>query len=186
MTRKDRIAALKAAAKERILILDGSWGVMIQRRGLDEADFLGERFIGHEGQMKGNNDILCLTRPDIVTDLHNGQYIITYYVPSAGTYTMTTGVDENPYDDEIIFTPIRGYPMSISFVNQWESKLVSGTPAKLKGYLRLFSDGEKVYAFVKDIAKDTGFPDLDTDKKLGFEKPPPKPAASDAVEGAVA
>ena len=66
MTRQDRIAALKAAAKERILILDGSWGVMIQRKGLEEADFLGERFKGHNSQMKGNNDILCLTRPDIV------------------------------------------------------------------------------------------------------------------------
>ena len=44
MTRQDRISALKAAAKERILILDGSWGVMIQRRGLEEADYRGDRF----------------------------------------------------------------------------------------------------------------------------------------------
>ena len=46
MSRTERIAALKAAAKERILILDGSWGVMIQRAGLTEADFRGERFAG--------------------------------------------------------------------------------------------------------------------------------------------
>src|SRR5690606_15660523 len=71
MSRADRIAALHAAARERILVLDGSWGVMIQRRGLDEADFRGERFAAHNGQMKGNNDILCLTRPDIVVDLHD-------------------------------------------------------------------------------------------------------------------
>ncbi len=44
MTRQERIAALKAAAKQRILILDGSWGVMIQRRGLEEADYRGDRF----------------------------------------------------------------------------------------------------------------------------------------------
>ena len=71
MTRQERIAALKAAAKERILILDGSWGVMIQRRGLEEADYRGDRFTeaNYPGQMKGNNDILCITRPDIVTDL---------------------------------------------------------------------------------------------------------------------
>ena len=76
MTRQDRINALKAAAKERILILDGSWGVMIQRRDLEEADYRGDRFSesAYPGQMKGNNDILCLTRPDIVTDLHNAYY----------------------------------------------------------------------------------------------------------------
>ena len=44
--RQDRIAALKQIAKERILILDGSWGVMIQKRGLDEADYRGDRFAG--------------------------------------------------------------------------------------------------------------------------------------------
>ena len=65
MNRQDRISALKAAAKERILILDGSWGVMIQRRGLEEGDYRGTRFSesDYPGQMKGNNDILCLTRP---------------------------------------------------------------------------------------------------------------------------
>ena len=74
MTRQDRIAALKAAAKERVLILDGSWGVMFQKRGLTEADYRGDRFLDHPGQMKGNNDILCLTRTDIVADLHDQYY----------------------------------------------------------------------------------------------------------------
>ncbi|HEX4181646.1 MAG TPA: homocysteine S-methyltransferase family protein, partial [Caulobacteraceae bacterium] len=74
MTRQDRIAALKAAARERILIFDGSWGAMIQKRGLSEADFRGDRFVHHDGQLKGNNDILCLTRPDIIADLHDQYY----------------------------------------------------------------------------------------------------------------
>jgi len=68
--RANRVAALKAAAKEKILILDGSWGVMIQRRGLTEEDFRGERFVGHNVHLRGNNDVLCLTRPDIIADLH--------------------------------------------------------------------------------------------------------------------
>ena len=71
MTRPERIAALHRAAKARILVLDGSWGVMIQRRDLSEAGFRGERFADHPVQMKGNNDILCLTRPDVVSDLHD-------------------------------------------------------------------------------------------------------------------
>ena len=70
-SRADRIAALHRIAKERILVLDGSWGVMIQRRELSEEDFRGARFTAHEGQMKGNNDILCITRPDVIADLHD-------------------------------------------------------------------------------------------------------------------
>nr|WP_140986614.1 homocysteine S-methyltransferase family protein [Asticcacaulis tiandongensis] len=90
MTRAERIAALKAAAKERILVLDGSWGVMIQRRGLEEADFLGERFQGHKGQMKGNNDILCLTRPDIISDLHDAYYAAGADISETNTFSATT------------------------------------------------------------------------------------------------
>ena len=69
--RQDRIAKLKAISKERVLILDGSWGVMFQKRKLDEADYRGDRFAHHNGQLKGNNDILCVTRPDIIADLHD-------------------------------------------------------------------------------------------------------------------
>ena len=89
MNRTDRIAALKAAAKERILILDGSWGVMIQRRGLDEADFRGERFKDHADPLKGNNDLLCLTRPDIVTDLHDLYYGAGADISETNTFSST-------------------------------------------------------------------------------------------------
>jgi 5-methyltetrahydrofolate--homocysteine methyltransferase len=90
MTRSDRIAALKAAAKQRILILDGSWGVMIQRRGLEEADFRGERFKDHADPLKGNNDLLCLTRPDIVTDLHNLYYGAGADISETNTFSSTS------------------------------------------------------------------------------------------------
>ncbi|MDE5999692.1 MAG: methionine synthase [Bacteroidaceae bacterium] len=56
--------------KQRILILDGAMGTMIQQYGLQEEDFRGERFKDVSGQMKGNNDILCLTRPDVIADIH--------------------------------------------------------------------------------------------------------------------
>ena len=97
-------------------------------------------------------------------------YVVSYYVPSAGKYTMTVGVDENPYDDDIIFTTIRGFPVDLNFEGVWKSLQVSGDAAKVKapGYVRFFSDGEKVYVFLKDDPKDTGFPDLPTDKALGF------------------
>ena len=56
--------------KERILILDGAMGTMIQRLGLTEEDFRGERFADLPGLQKGNNDLLCLTRPDVIADIH--------------------------------------------------------------------------------------------------------------------
>ena len=61
---------LQEVIKERILVLDGAMGTMIQRYGLSEADFRGERFKDVPGQMAGNNDLLCLTRPDVVADIH--------------------------------------------------------------------------------------------------------------------
>ena len=55
---------------ERILVLDGAMGTMIQRYGLTEDDFRGERFKELPGQQKGNNDLLCLTRPDVIEEIH--------------------------------------------------------------------------------------------------------------------
>lgn len=55
---------------ERILILDGAMGTMIQQYNLTEADFRGDRFKDVPGQMKGNNDLLCLTRPDVIEEIH--------------------------------------------------------------------------------------------------------------------
>jgi len=95
MTRQDRIAALKTAARERILVLDGSWGVMFQREGLSEADFRAERFADHLGQMKGNNDILCLTRPDLVTKLHEAYYAAGADISETNTFSATSIAQED-------------------------------------------------------------------------------------------
>ena len=56
--------------RQRVLILDGAMGTMIQTYNLAETDFRGSRFTDFKGQMKGNNDVLNLTRPDVVTDIH--------------------------------------------------------------------------------------------------------------------
>ena len=65
------MATLKQLIDERVLILDGAMGTMIQRYNLSEQDFRGERFAEMPGQMKGNNDLLCLTRPDVIKDIHH-------------------------------------------------------------------------------------------------------------------
>ena len=62
---------------------------MIQRRGLAEADYRGERFADHPGQLKGNNDILCITRPDIIADLHDQYYAAGADISETNTFSAT-------------------------------------------------------------------------------------------------
>jgi 5-methyltetrahydrofolate--homocysteine methyltransferase len=71
MTREERIAALKREAKQRILILDGAMGTMIQRYKLDEAGYRGARFKDHTHDVKGDNDLLVLSQPKIISEIHN-------------------------------------------------------------------------------------------------------------------
>ena len=61
---------LQELVRRRVLVLDGAMGTMIQRYGLSEADFRGTRFADVPGVMKGNNDLLCLTCPEVVADIH--------------------------------------------------------------------------------------------------------------------
>lgn len=66
----DRTAALKQALAERILILDGAMGTMVQTYGLEEADYRGERFRDVQHDVKGNNDLLVLTKPNVIREIH--------------------------------------------------------------------------------------------------------------------
>jgi len=59
--------------QQRVLVLDGAMGTMIQRYKLTETDFRGERFKDHPKDLKGNNDLLSITRPDIIQDIHREQ-----------------------------------------------------------------------------------------------------------------
>jgi 5-methyltetrahydrofolate--homocysteine methyltransferase len=65
---------LRALLARRILVLDGAMGTMIQRYRLTEADYRGERFAGFAHDVKGNNELLCLTRPDVIAEIH-AQYL---------------------------------------------------------------------------------------------------------------
>jgi 5-methyltetrahydrofolate--homocysteine methyltransferase len=65
---------IKRVLEERILILDGAMGTMIQQYQLEEADYRGERFAAHPGDLRGNNDLLVLTQPHIIEEIH-GKYL---------------------------------------------------------------------------------------------------------------
>lgn len=70
MNREERIAHLKEEIKHRVLVLDGAMGTMIQGYGLTEADFRGERFKDHPVDLKGDNELIGLVRPDILREIH--------------------------------------------------------------------------------------------------------------------
>jgi 5-methyltetrahydrofolate--homocysteine methyltransferase len=70
ITREQRITHLYQALKQRILLLDGAMGTMIQRHKLDEAAYRGERFAEWPSDLKGNNDLLAITQPEIIQGIH--------------------------------------------------------------------------------------------------------------------
>ncbi|MGB6968337.1 MAG: homocysteine S-methyltransferase family protein, partial [Methyloceanibacter sp.] len=101
MTREDRIAALKQAANERILILDGAMGTMIQRYRLDEAGYRGERFEHHGHDLKGNNDLLVLTQPEIIREIHNAYFEAGADIVETNTFNAQS-ISQSDYGLEAI------------------------------------------------------------------------------------
>ena len=67
----DFVTPLRQALSERILVLDGAMGTMIQRHGFGEADFRGERFAEWPTDVQGNNDLLSITQPDAIHGIHS-------------------------------------------------------------------------------------------------------------------
>ena len=86
---KDNMSKLGSLVRERILILDGAMGTMIQQYNLTEGDFRGERFSQIPGQMKGNNDLLCLTRPDVIQDIHRKYLAAGADIIETNTFSST-------------------------------------------------------------------------------------------------
>ena len=86
----DARARLETALAERIVILDGSWGVLLQGSGLEEGDFRGERFRDHDHDLKGDPDLLNLSRPDIVTSIHDAYFEAGADITTTNTFTATS------------------------------------------------------------------------------------------------
>ena len=82
--------ALQAAARERILVLDGAMGTMIQQLKLDEAAFRGARFKDWPHDLRGNNDLLILTQPDAIRDIHLQYFMAGADIVETNTFSCTT------------------------------------------------------------------------------------------------
>ncbi len=104
MTIKGSAATLEEAAQNRILIMDGAMGTMIQRYKLDEAGYRGERFKDWGQDVKGNNDLLVLTQPDIIYDIHSAYFEAGADLAETNTFNAQTismadyGMEELSYE----------------------------------------------------------------------------------------
>ena len=81
---------LKDLLKERIVIMDGAMGTMIQQEKLEEEDFRGDHFRDHAKELKGNNDLLCMTRPDIIRNIHKSYFDAGSDIVETNTFSATT------------------------------------------------------------------------------------------------
>ncbi|MGH3134669.1 MAG: homocysteine S-methyltransferase family protein, partial [Gaiellaceae bacterium] len=80
---------LEKSLAERILVLDGSWGVLIHRRGLSEEEYRGERFCDHHRDVQGDPDLLNLTHPEIVAEIHDAYFEAGADIATTNTFTAT-------------------------------------------------------------------------------------------------
>ena len=98
-----RTAALLDALARRILLLDGGMGTMIQPHGLEEDDYRGSHFASHDAPLKGNNDLLALTRPDLIQSIHAAYLEAGADIVETNTFSATTiaqaeyGLDDSTF-----------------------------------------------------------------------------------------
>src|SRR5215210_3078825 len=81
---------LKSLLDERIVVLDGSWGVLLQGRGITEQEWRGERFADHSHDVRGNPDLLNLTKPDVVSEIHRADFEAGADSATTDTFTATS------------------------------------------------------------------------------------------------
>jgi 5-methyltetrahydrofolate--homocysteine methyltransferase len=84
------MTAIEKQLQDHILVLDGAMGTMIQRYPLEEEDFRGERFASHASSLKGNNDLLNITRPDIIFEIHKEYLAAGADIIETNTFSGTT------------------------------------------------------------------------------------------------
>src|SRR5437762_5501757 len=120
MTTTQRLHELLA---RRILLLDGAMGTMIQRHTLTEADFRGDRFRHHGRDVKGNNDLLILTRPDVIGEIHRAYLEAGADIVETNTFSSTAiaqadyGLESLAYE-----LSLEGARLARTAADEWTAK----------------------------------------------------------------
>ena len=115
--------ALQRALGKRVFLLDGAMGTMIQRYTLTEADFRGERFIDHSRDLRGNSDILILTRPDVIGAIHREYLAAGADIIETNTFS-STAIAQSDYSLEPVAYELNreGARLAREAVDEWNAR----------------------------------------------------------------
>jgi 5-methyltetrahydrofolate--homocysteine methyltransferase len=124
---KDTREQLEHILKERIVVLDGSWGVLIHRREFSEEEYRGERFREHPRDLRGDPDLLNLTLPDVVSSIHHSYFEAGADVATTNTFTATRiGQADYALEDAAAEMSLRGARLARAAADEWTRR----TPGK--------------------------------------------------------
>jgi 5-methyltetrahydrofolate--homocysteine methyltransferase len=159
-SRSERIDLFHRLLTERILVLDGAFGTMVQQERLAEADYRGERFRDSPRDLKGNNDILCLTRPETVLDIHRRYLAAGADVIETNTFNATAP-PQSDYGTEGIVNELNRVAAALARRAADEAAAQSGRPRWVAGAIGPTNRTASLSPDVNDPSKrNTSFDEL--------------------------
>jgi len=132
--RQQRIARLKADMEQRIHILDGGMGTLIQSHQLEEKDYRGERFADLEQDVKGNNDLLVLTQPEIIAGIHRQYFMAGADIVETNTFNSTR-VSQADYQLETLVPELNREAAALARRVAEQVEAETGVPRYVAGVL---------------------------------------------------
>jgi 5-methyltetrahydrofolate--homocysteine methyltransferase len=139
MTDSDRTRRrLRELLAHRIVVLDGAWGVLLQGRGMSEAEFRGDRFRDHPRDVKGDPDLLNLTQPQIISDVHHGYLRAGADITTTNTFTATSiGQGDYGLQDAVYEMNVEGARLAREATAAYDDRFVAGSVGPLNVTLSL-------------------------------------------------
>jgi 5-methyltetrahydrofolate--homocysteine methyltransferase len=122
-TRQGTRQRLEALLRERIAVLDGAWGVLLQGQVRGEEAYRGERFRNHPRDVAGDPDLLNLTRPDVVTRIHDEYFAAGADIATTNTFTATTiGQSDYALEDAVFEMNVEGARLARRAADEWTAR----------------------------------------------------------------
>ncbi len=151
--RPDATAVLEALLQRRILLLDGAMGTMIQQQGLSESDYRGNRFADHPKELKGNNDLLNLTCPEVIAGIHRAYLEAGADIIETNTFNSTATSQEEYGLAEIAFElNVAGAAIARALADEFSAR----TPEKPRFVAGVIGPTSKTLSLSPDV-NDPGY-----------------------------
>jgi 5-methyltetrahydrofolate--homocysteine methyltransferase len=160
--RDRRLAQLEPLLRQRILVLDGAYGTMIQRYRLDEAGYRGSRFADWPSDLKGNNDLLVLTQPEIVAEIHRAYLEAGADIVESNTFNCNALSMSDYHMEELVYElNLAGARLARSVADEFEDR--TGAPRFVAGVIGPANKTASLSPDVNDpAARNTTFDELVT------------------------